>query len=213
MRSSWKRGFTASLSYAPMASYDVFSFAFLSTLLTTLKSGCNDLRPLLQSPTRCVVFHRCLLACFKFLGRCACPDCLIPKEDFGKMGTRTDMKHRTQQCRVDTERVREDLKTAREFIFKQGRGPESVAIQRLKLGELSMTPTQVRTRLRSQCFELNGKYAGRVFCALCGTWRQPLAVICPRYYARIRSGRVEVSFHASSAYPRGGRRQRASKAG
>ena len=144
MRSSWKRGFTALLCYAPMASYDVFSFASSFTPLTTLKSECKNILAQLPAPTRCVVVHRCLLACFKFLGRCACPDCLIPKEDFGKMGTRTDMNRRTQRCRVDTEHIRGNLKAAREFIFKLGRGPESVAIQRLMLGDLSMTPTQVR---------------------------------------------------------------------
>ena len=115
------------------------------------------------------------------------------------MGTRTDMKRRTQRCRVDTERIRDDLKLAREFIFQRGLGPESKAVQGLKLGELSMTPTQVRTRVRAPSLEFNGEYAGRVFCVLCGTWRQSLEVICARHYARIRFGCVEVSSHASSA--------------
>ena len=30
------------------------------------------------------------------------------------MGTQPDMKHRTQRCRVDTARIRDDLKAARD---------------------------------------------------------------------------------------------------
>ena len=86
--------------------------------------------------------RRCLIACLKFLGRCACPDCLSEKDQYWKMGTKNDMTRRVKRPRVDDRESRRRLRSARNFIFKHGKGPDSKKIDDL-LQEDSLQPTRV----------------------------------------------------------------------
>ena len=86
------------------------------------------------------------MACIKFLGKCACPLCLVKKDDFWKMGTKTDMKNRLTKLRVDTPENRNWLTRIRDWIFS-GRGPESAAVQWTPINDQSMRPIQVRRSL------------------------------------------------------------------
>ena len=61
----------------------------------------------------------------KFLGKYACPECLISKGDFWKMGTKTDMTNRKRLARVDDDQLRHWLQRVRDWIF----GPERIGPQ------------------------------------------------------------------------------------
>ena len=58
------------------------------------------------------------------------------------MGTKTDMTRRVKRARVDDKETRRRIRSARKFIFKYGRGPDSKKIDDL-LQEDSLLPTRV----------------------------------------------------------------------
>ncbi|TBU36011.1 hypothetical protein BD309DRAFT_879101, partial [Dichomitus squalens] len=87
--------------------------------------------------------EKCLVACLKFLGKCACPECLIEKKDFDKMGTWTDLKHRVTKKREDTGMLHAAIAKAREWIFALGRAPEGSNIKATLLNQVSIRPTRV----------------------------------------------------------------------
>ena len=78
----------------------------------------------------------------KFLGRCACPDCLIETDQFWKMGTKTYMARRLKRARVDDREYRRRVRSAREFIFEHGFSTISERVNKL-LGSRSLIPTCV----------------------------------------------------------------------
>ena len=130
--------------------------------------------------------NRCLLACFKYLGRCACPDCLIEKENFWKMGTKTDMARRVSCVRVDNEHTQFWQNKVREFIFNLGKGPESQAVRDTVLHQLCLTPTRVSLLDCSPSIPVLMRWQPeRVFHTLCRSRSQSLETLRPRCHARI----------------------------
>ncbi|EJF64367.1 hypothetical protein DICSQDRAFT_54144 [Dichomitus squalens LYAD-421 SS1] len=99
--------------------------------------------------------EKCLVACLKFLGKCACPACLIEKKDFGKMGTKIDLKHRVTKKREDTGFLRAAIAKAREWIFSLGRAPEGSNIKATLLNKVSVTPTRSAFSIRFAKFGHN----------------------------------------------------------
>ncbi|TBU36386.1 hypothetical protein BD309DRAFT_1072014 [Dichomitus squalens] len=99
--------------------------------------------------------EKCLVACLKFLGKCACPECLIEKKDFDKMGTQTDLKHRVTKKREDTSLLHAAIAKAREWIFTLGRAPEGSNIKATLLNKVSITPTRSAFSIRFARFKQN----------------------------------------------------------
>ncbi|TBU51185.1 hypothetical protein BD310DRAFT_786414, partial [Dichomitus squalens] len=99
--------------------------------------------------------EKCLVACLKFLGKCACPECLIEKKDFGKMGTKTDLKYRITKRREDTGFLRTAIAKAREWIFRLGRAPDGSNIKASMLNKVSVTPTRSAFSIRFAKFQKN----------------------------------------------------------
>ena len=58
------------------------------------------------------------MACIKYLSSCPCPCCLLPKSKIPLLGSKSDKKARYRLIRVDTERRREKIETARRMIFE-----------------------------------------------------------------------------------------------
>jgi hypothetical protein len=83
------------------------------------------------------------LATIKYLARCPCPRCLIPKDRISNMGNRSDRCQR-ENIRVDSERRQADVEMTRSWIFQRGYpvdGPQVKA----KLGPTSAVPIRVRS--------------------------------------------------------------------
>ncbi|TBU53092.1 hypothetical protein BD310DRAFT_981403 [Dichomitus squalens] len=99
--------------------------------------------------------EKCLVACLKFLGKCACPECLIEKKDFDKMGTWTDLKHRVTKKREDTGMLHAAIAKAREWIFALGRAPEGSNIKATLLNQVSIRPTRSAFSIRFARFKQN----------------------------------------------------------
>ncbi|TBU50965.1 hypothetical protein BD310DRAFT_775552, partial [Dichomitus squalens] len=99
--------------------------------------------------------EKCLVACLKFLGKCACPECLIEKKDFGMMGTKTDLKHRVTKKREDTGFLCAAIAKAREWIFGLGRAPDGTNIKATLLNKVSVTPTRSAFSIRFAKFGKN----------------------------------------------------------
>ena len=127
---------------------------------------------------------RCLIACFKFLGRCACPDCLIPRNEFWKMGTKIDIARRTSKARVDSKDIQDRLARVRVFIFEKGLSPDSMAVDDL-IGAQSLTPTRVRSCSNRHCRDVQclPTTTGSILYAIRSVRRQPLEDVCTRHYA------------------------------
>ncbi|KAG2339699.1 hypothetical protein BDR05DRAFT_835785, partial [Suillus weaverae] len=45
--------------------------------------------------------EKTLLACIKFLAKCPCPRCLVPKAKIGELGTRADRRRCERDARKD----------------------------------------------------------------------------------------------------------------
>ncbi|KAJ3557352.1 hypothetical protein NP233_g11763 [Leucocoprinus birnbaumii] len=83
--------------------------------------------------------EKVLLTTIRFLGGCPCPRCFIKKDQIGAIGTTVDEQRRSHK-RQDTYERQFDIQTARRMIFREGRGVNSKAVERL-LKPLSQTPT------------------------------------------------------------------------
>ena len=75
------------------------------------------------------------------LGRCPCPQCLVLKEDIGKLGTPRDRATRLQK-RFDDDTWRFNVKATRRIIYIDGYVVNSDAVDAL-LKDYSMTLTEV----------------------------------------------------------------------
>ncbi|KIO04854.1 hypothetical protein M404DRAFT_142158 [Pisolithus tinctorius Marx 270] len=64
--------------------------------------------------------EKVLVAGIKFLGKCACPRCLIAKKSFSKMGMAHDMRHRVRHVRMDSIERQGRISQAHKLIFQKG---------------------------------------------------------------------------------------------
>ena len=94
--------------------------------------------------------HRCLITCIKCLGQHTCPDCVMDRNDFWKMGMKSDMAARTKHARKDSSILHDVIAMVCKWTFQDGMTPEGKNVKDTKLGPLSMTPTRVRY-LRNHC--------------------------------------------------------------
>jgi hypothetical protein len=117
---------------------DTFSLSSLPTWLTTPKS-----KPLIFLYSIFFShFRRVLLCCIKYLGNLPCPRCLVHKSEIHELGTKRDFKRRETKIRVDDDRRRMLVETAREMLYEKGVRPSAKAISNL-LASRSLTPTRV----------------------------------------------------------------------
>ncbi|TBU36964.1 hypothetical protein BD309DRAFT_819099, partial [Dichomitus squalens] len=99
--------------------------------------------------------EKCLVACLKFLAKCACPECLIEKTDFDEMGTETDLQNCVVKRRVDSNVLHAAVAKAREWIFNLGRTPEGCNVKATVLNKVSITPTRSAFSIRFAKFKKN----------------------------------------------------------
>jgi len=71
-----------------------------------------------------------------------CPRCLINKCDIKDLGMKRDLKRRETKKRVDDDRRRMLVETAREMIYTKGVRPGAKSISNL-LHSCSLVPTRV----------------------------------------------------------------------
>ncbi|KAI0682109.1 hypothetical protein C8T65DRAFT_597538 [Cerioporus squamosus] len=103
--------------------------------------------------------EKILLTCLKYLAKCPCPRCKIPKDKLIEMGTRAD-DYRRNKTRVDDNDVNWCITLARKWIFENGMPLTSVYLDRI-LGPLSLTPTRsaYSIRLREHNFNFYSLFA------------------------------------------------------
>ena len=128
-------------SLSLMEFHDVFFLGCLPTRLITLKSEhqfllCNNSHS----------FRRVLLCCIKYLGNLPCPRCLVQKSEIHELGTRRDFKRRETKVRMDDDRRRMLVETARGMLYEKGLRPTSKGILDL-LASRSLTPTRVSSSI------------------------------------------------------------------
>ncbi|THG93149.1 hypothetical protein EW026_g8011 [Hermanssonia centrifuga] len=64
--------------------------------------------------------EKVLLATIRYLATCPCPRCLVRKTDIVAMGTKTDMKRREKNARVDDKERRRVINMTRTWIYEKG---------------------------------------------------------------------------------------------
>ena len=82
------------------------------------------------------------MASLKTLARLACPDCMMDRCDFWKMGMKKDMADRLKHTRKDSTILHRAITMVCEWVFK-GTSPESESIKKTRIGQLCMTVTRV----------------------------------------------------------------------
>ncbi|EMD39733.1 hypothetical protein CERSUDRAFT_92226 [Gelatoporia subvermispora B] len=85
--------------------------------------------------------ERILVACIRFLAQGPCAVCLMEKAKIAAMGTKANMKFRISHACNDTERLRNKISTAREWISKLGYSLTSQRLARL-LDSKSLLPIE-----------------------------------------------------------------------
>ena len=85
---------------------------------------------------------RVLLATIRNLGSFPCPRCLIAKARMPKVGTIVDDKQRENNKRVANDALFSNIELARTWIYNEGLGVKSAAVERL-LSPTSQVPTVV----------------------------------------------------------------------
>ena len=88
------------------------------------------------------LISRVLLATIRNFGAFPCPRCLIPKEKIPEVGTKADDKRRDNNRRVANDHLFSDIKMVRTWIYKEGYGVKSAAVERV-LSTASLVPTVV----------------------------------------------------------------------
>jgi hypothetical protein len=89
---------------------------------------------------------RVLISTIRNKGLCPCPRCFILKTEIYKLGQKLDARCRIAQARTYLGDI---ITTARDFIYKQGYGVTSAAVERL-LKEKSWVPTRVRVYVQTE---------------------------------------------------------------
>ncbi|KAI0357196.1 hypothetical protein OH77DRAFT_141434 [Trametes cingulata] len=84
--------------------------------------------------------EKALLATIRDMGNCPCPRCLVAKDAISAVGTPRDMSLRVRKARVDDVDRRYKVNLARSFIYEQGKGIASAAVENLLKPE-SLVPT------------------------------------------------------------------------
>ena len=87
-------------------------------------------------------WDRVLLASLHNLGACPCPRCKVEKSQILELGMKRDKNRRLREEQVDNDSYRRKVKSARQYIFEQGKGIESAAVEDL-LSEESYVPITV----------------------------------------------------------------------
>lgn len=101
-----------------------------------------------------ILIHRILLATIRNFGLCPCPRCLIPKDKIPDVGKVYDDRRRNTTSRIDSAARNFDIDTARKFIYENGEGVKSAAVERV-LRDKSLVPTTVRPKLFSHLSPIN----------------------------------------------------------
>jgi hypothetical protein len=83
------------------------------------------------------------MACIKYLGLCACPDCHLLKSKAHLLGSKSDISARERLVRTDSNDRRRRIDLARRLIFS-GVNVTSKKIEDV-LGSGSLVPTRVRS--------------------------------------------------------------------
>ncbi|KAF9555015.1 hypothetical protein CPC08DRAFT_643499, partial [Agrocybe pediades] len=97
--------------------------------------------------------EKILLATIRFLAQCPCPHCLIPKHFISSLGTKADYQC-CSHTREDTAQRQRRVDTSRSWIFVNGRGVKSTAVEDL-LKERSEVPTKNAFSKRLSKFGFN----------------------------------------------------------
>ena len=74
-------------------------------------------------------YLRVLLASLRNLGSCPCPRCTVKKSQISELGMKRDDAHRVCEARVDDMHYRRRVESARRYIFQQGKGVKSAAVE------------------------------------------------------------------------------------
>ena len=93
----------------------------------------------------------------KYLGNLPCPRCLIHKSEIHELGTKRDFKRRETKVRVDDDRRRMLVETARGMLYKNGLRPSARGISDL-LASRSLTPTRVSSGIPESIFQTNSTF-------------------------------------------------------
>jgi hypothetical protein len=99
---------------------------------------------------------RVLLCCVRFLGNWPCPRCLVHKSEIQDLGTKRDINRRETKRRVDDDRRRMLVETARDMIYIDGVRPGADAISKL-LASRAVIPTRVSTSVKLQALATSYK--------------------------------------------------------
>jgi hypothetical protein len=86
--------------------------------------------------------YRMLIAALRSKGKCLCPHCFIKAPQVSDLGTKVDMKRRTNNIREDTDRRWNLVELARKLIFQLGRVVNGSSVDGL-LKPGSWVPVQV----------------------------------------------------------------------
>ncbi|KJA14075.1 hypothetical protein HYPSUDRAFT_107425, partial [Hypholoma sublateritium FD-334 SS-4] len=84
--------------------------------------------------------EKILLATIRNFGLCPCPRCLISKDKIPDVGKVYDDHRRNTTSRIDSTARNFDINTARRFIYENGEGVKSAAVERV-LRDKSFVPT------------------------------------------------------------------------
>ncbi|KAG2348745.1 hypothetical protein BDR05DRAFT_980136 [Suillus weaverae] len=98
--------------------------------------------------------EKTLLACIKFLAKCPCPRCLVPKAKIGELGTRADRRRRERDTHKDSHGLRSTIKRVRDWLYVKGTNISSVFVKRL-LGPDSLIATASAFSTRLAQFGFN----------------------------------------------------------
>ncbi|KLO05634.1 hypothetical protein SCHPADRAFT_839152 [Schizopora paradoxa] len=85
--------------------------------------------------------EKVLLASIKSLSHCPCPRCCVPKSRASEVGMKRNADAIVKFARVDDQHHREKVSLARDFVYLQGYGMKSKAVEDL-LGSQSLVPTK-----------------------------------------------------------------------
>ena len=86
---------------------------------------------------------RILLASIRNMGRCPCPQCIIPLSRVHNLGTVTDMQNRVTLACIDDQCRQSSVSAARKLIYDEHHQVNSKAVETL-LQETSLVPNIVR---------------------------------------------------------------------
>ena len=148
--------------------------------------------------------HRVLLASLCSLGACPCPRCKIIKKQISEVGMKRDDAHRVHEARVDDDHYQHRVESAWRYIFQQGKGVKSTAVEDI-LSQDSYVPITASNTLQNYWI-LNTKISSIVEHILWEAfpiWLQRIFNACCRLTTWIRARSLESYFHTSHPYSGG----------